>query len=206
MPPRRSARLRLGTFLILAALGLTLLAPGFLISPGWAAAPPAKPLIPKTGDPAWDGFVALQTRWLRQLHDLILNQRPDFKGIADLSLRWRTEQMRLDTLKFRFLLSHHAAAIQRDKGLPAFLRLEWFPDYTAALEKSGPIFARQEKKAGALKEKVKTHPQWQALQDYLKELQKSPEHKPQFDRFIAEMNKVQKILARTAAEEMRTRQ
>ncbi len=162
--------------------------------------------IAKTGDKAWDAFIRLQTDWTRQLHDLVLKERKELKGIADLSFRWRLAEMKLDTLKFLYLRKHRADTIQRDKGLPAFVTLEWFPEYSQKLEKADPSFHKQELLATNLKKKVEQNKDWEGLQDYLKELQKSEAHQKRFDDFLGEMNAVQKILAKTAADEMRARQ
>ena len=162
--------------------------------------------IPKTGDPAWDAFIDLQKKWTRQLHELVLEKKPEFKEIADLSYRWRLEDMRLETMKFNYLRKHQPETIQRDKGLPGFVKLSWFPDQAEKLRKASTEFEQQEKTVSVLKHQVESHPQWQALQDYLKALQKSPEQKQRFDRFLADMKQVQKILAQTAAEEMRRKQ
>ncbi len=162
--------------------------------------------VPKTGDKAWDAFIHLQTDWTKQLHDLVLKERKEFKNIADLSYRWRLAEMKLDTLKFLYLKKNRADSIERDKGLPAFATLEWFPEYSEKLEKADPAFHKQEQLAADLKKKVEQHKNWKGLQDYLKEMQNSEAHKKRFDKFLEEMNAVQKILAKTAAEKMRARQ
>ncbi|QPJ60812.1 MAG: hypothetical protein G3M70_02480 [Candidatus Nitronauta litoralis] len=160
--------------------------------------------IAKTGDKAWDAFIQLQTDWTRQLRDLVLKERKKFKGIADLSYQWRLAEMKLDTLKFLYLKKHRADTIERDKGLPAFVTLEWFPEFSEKLEKSDPVFHKQEVLAASLKKKVEEHENWEGLQEYLKEIQKSKAHKKRFDDFLSEMNTVQKILAKSAADEIRT--
>lgn len=162
-------------------------------------------VISKTGDKAWDAFIRLQTDWTQQLRDLVLKEKKEFKGIADLSYEWRLAEMKLDTLKFLYLKKNRADTIERDKGLPAFVTLEWFPEYSEKLEKADPKFHKQELLAASLKKKVEQHKNWEGLQDFLKEIQKSDAHKKRFDDFLSEMNSVQKILAKSAAEEMRAR-
>lgn len=164
------------------------------------------PTIAKTGDKAWDAFIRLQTDWTRQLRDLVLKERKEYKGIANLSYEWRLAEMQLDTLKFLYLKKNRADTIERDKGLPAFVTLEWFPEYSEKLEKANPNFHKQEVLAASLKKKVEEHKNWEGLQEYLKEIQKSKAHKKRFDDFLSEMNAVQKILAKTAADQMRAQQ
>ena len=90
----------------------------------------------KTGDKAWDAFIALQTDWTKELHDLVLKEKKEFAEIADLSYQWRRAEMKLDTLKFQYLKKNRPETIERNKGLPAFVTLEWFPDYSEKLEKA----------------------------------------------------------------------
>ena len=127
----------------------------------------AEAKIPKTGDPAWDGYIALKNDWSHQLHDLVLEKKPEFREIADLSLQWGMADMRLDTMKFNYIRKHSPETIERDKGLPGFVKLNWFPDQAEKLRQSSAAFEQQEKTTSVLKHKVESHPQWQALQDYL---------------------------------------
>ncbi|MCA9484399.1 MAG: hypothetical protein KC553_11760 [Nitrospina sp.] len=173
----------------------------------WCAAPAwsKNSAIGKTGDKAWDAFIVLQTDWTQELHDLVLKEKKEFQEIADLSYEWRLAEMKLDTLKFQYLKKNRPETIERDKGLPAFVTLAWFPDYSEKLEKADPAFHKQENKAAGLKQKVEAHKDWQGLQDYLSSLQKDEKHKKRFDDFLEEMNAVQKILAQTAADQERQR-
>lgn len=158
-----------------------------------------------TGDKAWDAFNKLQEKWLVELRDLIVATQPKLKEIADLSLKWRLAEKDLATMKFIYIKNHDPEKIVRDKGLPAFVNLMWFPEYTEELQKSDPAFKKQENKVAALKKENEKHPDWQALQDHVKSLKDSEKHKPKFDAFFAEMNKVQKVLAQTAADQERQR-
>ncbi len=169
------------------------------VAPAWSK----DGAIPKTGDKAWDAFIVLQTDWTKELHDLVLKEKKEFTEIADLSYQWRLAEMKLDTLKFQYLKKNRPDTIERDKGLPAFVTLAWFPDYSEKLQKADPAFSQQEQKAAGLKQKVEAHKNWQELQDYLSGLQKDEKHKKRFDDFLEEMNAVQKILAKTAADQQR---
>ena len=63
----------------------------------------AEDAIPKTGDQAWDTLSQVKKDWMLKLYDIVMEDRPDLKPIADESLEWRMKEMAYDTRKFQYM-------------------------------------------------------------------------------------------------------
>ena len=156
--------------------------------------------IPKTGDKAWDTFSKVKKDWMLKLYDIVVEDRPDLKPIADESLAWRMKEMEYDTKKFQYMSEKRPDLIVRDKGLGKFVRLDWFPEFSEELSRIDPSFADLEKHVLALKDKISKDQNWTQLEDFINKLSKDEKHKEKVKQFTAELAKVQKILAQKARE------
>lgn len=162
--------------------------------------------IPKTGDKAWDTFSKVKKDWMLKLYDIVVEDRPDLKPIADESLAWRMKEMEYDTKKFQYMSEKRPELIVRDKGLGQFVRLDWFPEFSEDLSRIDPSFAELEKKVLSLKDKISKSQNWTQLEDFINKLSKDEKHKEKVKQFTAELAKVQKILAQKAREIARNSQ
>lgn len=140
-----------------------------------------------TGDPAWDKCASLQEEWLNTLHQIVMSEKPRLKDSADLSLKWRFAAIKVNSLKFKYLLKTDPNRIIRDKGLKAFVELDWFWDDSRDLGKANPDFLILESEMAALEKDNSSHPDWPELKSYLRTLAKSETHKKKFDKFLSEL-------------------
>ncbi len=156
--------------------------------------------ISKTGDPAWDTLSQVKKDWMLKLYDIVVEDRPELKSVADDSLEWRLKEMEYDTKKFQHMSDKHPDMIVRDKGLHAFANLDWFPEFSKELSSKDPAFAELEKKVKHLKQELSKSKNLEALEKFISDLSKDEKHKKKFKQFTSELAKVQKILARKARE------
>ncbi len=156
--------------------------------------------IPKTGDQAWDTLSQVKKDWMLKLYDIVTEDRPELIPIADESLDWRMKEMAYDTRKFQYMSEKHPEMIIRDQGLPAFMELDWFPEFSKDLCGKDPSFAELEKKVLELKEAIPKSKNWKKLEEFINGLSKEEKHKEKFKQFTAELAHVQKILNRKAIE------
>ena len=150
--------------------------------------------IPKTGDPAWDTLSQVKKDWMLKLYDIVVEDRPELKLVADESLEWRLKEMEYDTKKFQYMSDKHPDMIIRDKGLHAFSNLDWFPEFSEELSQKDPEFAELEKKIKELKDGLSKKENLKSLEDFINNLSKEEKHKEKFKQFTTELARVQKIL------------
>jgi hypothetical protein len=156
--------------------------------------------IPKTGDPAWDTLSQVKKDWMLKLYDIVLEDRPELKPVADGSLEWHLKEMEYDAKKFQYMSDKHPDLIIRDKGLHAFSNLDWFPEFSEELSLKDPKFAELEKKIKKLKEELSKSKNMKALEDFINSLSKDEKHKAKFKQFTAELARVQKLLTKQEVE------
>ena len=162
--------------------------------------------IPKTGDQAWDTLSQVKKNWMLKLYDIVLEDRPELKPIADDSLQWHLKEMEYDTRKFQYMSEKHPDRIIRDQGLPAFATLDWFPEFSEDLGTKDPSFAKLEKKVLAMKDKISKDQDWKKLEEFISNVSKDENHKDKFEKFTNELARVQKILSKKAIELSRKNQ
>jgi hypothetical protein len=162
--------------------------------------------IPKTGDPAWDTLSQVKKDWMLKLYDIVLEDRPELKPVADDSLEWHLKEMEYDTKKFQYMSDKHPDMIIRDKGLYAFSNLDWFPEFSEELSRKDPKFAELEKKVKALKEELSKKENVKVLEEFIKNLNKDKKHQDKFKQFTTELARVQKILSQEEVEMSRKNQ
>lgn len=156
--------------------------------------------IPKTGDKAWDSLSQVKKDWMLKLYDIVMEDRPELKSVADDSLEWRLKEMEYDTKKFLYMSDKHPDMIIRDKGLGAFINLDWFPEFSEELSSKDPAFAKLGKKIQQLKQELSKSKNMKALEKFISDLSKDEKHKDKFKNFTSELARCQKILARKARE------
>ena len=166
----------------------------------------ADPSIPKTGDPAWDTLSQVKKDWMLKLYDIVVENRPELKPVADESLEWRLKEMEYDTKKFQYMSEKYPDMIIRDKGLHAFSSLDWFPEFSEELSQKDPEFAKLEKKIKELKTELSKEEKTKALEEFINNLSKDEKHKDKFKKFTTELARVQKILNQNAVEMSRKNQ
>ena len=162
--------------------------------------------IPKTGDPAWDKLSQVKKDWMLKLYDIVVEDRPELKPVADDSLEWHLKEMEYDTKKFQYMSDKHPELIVRDKGLHAFSNLDWFPEFSEELSSKDPKFAELEKKIKMLKEELSKKEKMKVLEDFINSLSKDEKHKEKFTQFTSELARVQKILTEKEVEVTRKNQ
>ena len=162
--------------------------------------------IPKTGDQAWDTLSQAKKDWMLKLYDIVTEDRPDLIPIADESLEWRMKEMAYDTRKFQYMSEKYPDMIIRDQGLPAFMDLDWFPEFSKDLCGQDPSFAELEKAVKQLKEAIPKSQNWKQLEEFIYGLSKVDKHKEKFKQFTTELARVQKILNQKALELSRQNQ
>lgn len=140
-----------------------------------------------TGDKAWDKCSSLQEEWLLTLHRIVVSEKPRLKDSADLSVKWRFTAIKVNSLKFKYLLKTNSTRIIRDKGLKAFVELDWFWDDSRDLGKVNPDFLKLESEMTKLEKENSSHPDWPELKSYLRAISKSEAHKKKFDKFLSDL-------------------
>lgn len=156
--------------------------------------------ITKTGDQAWDTLSQVKKDWMLNLYDIVVEDRPELKSVADDSLEWHLKEMEYDTKKFQHMSNKHPDMIVRDKGLHAFASLDWFPEFSQELASKDPAFGELEKKVLNLKQELSKSKDLKDLEKFISDLSKNEKHKDKFKKFTTDLAKVQKILARKARE------
>lgn len=154
----------------------------------------------KTGDQAWDTLSQVKKDWILKLYDIVVEDRPELKPIADDSLEWRLQEMEYDTRKFQYMSEKHPDMIVRDRGLPAFANLDWFPEFSEDLKGKDPEFAKLEQNVKQLKTAIAESKNWKQLESFINNLSKEEKHKEKFKQFTSELARVQKILSKKAIE------
>lgn len=160
----------------------------------------AEDSIPKTGDPAWDTLSQVKKDWMLQLYGIVVEDRPELKPVADDSLEWHLKEMEYDARKFQYMSDKHPDMIIRDKGLYAFSKLDWFPEFSEELSLEDPDFAELEKKVKILKEELSNSKNMEVLEEFIENIGKDEKHKEKFKQFTAELARVQKILSQNKVE------
>ncbi len=141
-----------------------------------------------TGDKAWDKCSQIQEAWMHTVYDLVVSQKPPLKDVADISFKWRMTTLKVNSLKFSYLLKEDPGRIIRGKGLKAFMELDWFWDDSREFGEVNPAFLELEKEMEELEKIHSNHPKWPELKQYLRELSKSEEHKGKFDKFLSDLS------------------
>ena len=129
-----------------------------------------------TGDKTWDKCSGLQEGWLRTLYDIVLSNKPHLKSSAGISLKWRSTALKVNSLKFKYLLKSDPGRIVRDKGLKYFVDLNWFWRDNRDLGKANPSFLKMESEMRELEKENSSHPDWPELKSYLRAMTKSEAH------------------------------
>jgi len=179
---------------------LILLTAFWLTEATWAGEPLPAVSIPKTGDQAWDTLSEVKKDWMLKLYDIVVEDRPDLKPIADESLEWRLKEMQYDTIKFQYMSKKRPDLIIRDQGLGKFVNLDWFPEFSEELSKKDPSFAQLEETVQNLKKRISKDQDWKKLEDFINQLGKNEKHKDKVKKFTAELAKIQRILIKHARE------
>ena len=156
--------------------------------------------IPKTGDPAWDTLSQVKKDGILKLYDIVVVDRPELKPVADDFLEWRLKEMEYDTKRFQYMSDKHPDMIIRDKGLYAFVNLDWFPEFSEELSRKDPAFAELAKKVKTLKAELDKRKNFKVLEEFINNLNKNEKYKEKVDHFLSEMNKVSKILTSSEVE------
>jgi len=175
--------------LLKITLGLLLALPGNI--------DPGPPHSFNSGDPAWESYCQMKQQWVTTLHRLVVSTRPDLQPVADATWEWRKAEIDFDTRRFKYIFKNHPHLIVRDQGLPAFVNLDWFPEFSKTLRKQDPSFAELEQKVMRLKEASQSSDRWPDLKTYIDGLARRKEYKTEFKRFYSDMAKVQRILNTT---------
>lgn len=152
----------------------------------------------KTGDEAWDAFCQLKRDWIVSLHEIVVSTKPELKKAADSVLQWRLVEIDYDTRRFKFIYENHPNLIIRDKGLPEFLSLDWFPEFSKVLQKKDPAFIPMQKDVQRLKQASESSKRAKELEEYIRELSRQEQYQPKFKRFYSDMARVQRILSLSA--------
>ena len=159
----------------------------------------AEKSIPKTGDPAWDTLSQVKKDGILKLYDIVVVDRPELKPVADDFVEWRLKEMEYDTKRFQYMSDKHPDMIIRDKGLYAFVNLDWFPEFSEELSRKDPAFAELAKKVKTLKAELDKSKNFKVFEEFINNLNKDEKYKEKVDHFLSEMNKVSKILTSGAA-------
>ena len=162
--------------------------------------------IAKTGDPAWDTLSQVKKDGMLKLYDIVREDRPELKPVVNQWLEVNLKEMEYDTKRFQYMSEKHPDMIVRDKGVPDFARLDWFPEFSEELSRKDPAFAELEKKIKVLKEELDKSKNLKTLKDFINNLSKDEKHKEKVKAFRAELNRVSKILRQQEIEMSRQNQ
>ena len=162
-----------------------------------------------TGGPAWAGAfadcvrdaagrdLAAKTDFQRGMRDLIVQQRPAFKPLADVNMALQITYAEARRAKFDYLLKHDAGRIETTKGLTRFGNFAWSDaDTKKFIEESGSYRAL-EKRLATLKERNNAHPDWPKMRKYFRTaLGQSPDFRALMARFQSLQRDVTAVISK----------
>ncbi len=142
-------------------------------------------------DPVWQGYERAQKRFQEQVAMLVKQNRPHLESVVRTQLQQEFLRLNLNARKLHFLLEREPERVVRDHGLNAFIRNDWSAADDGLIETAYPDVAKIKKRIQLLKNRIRSHPDWEELRGYvLGDLRDDPKYqqiKQQLDDQLAKL-------------------
>lgn len=161
------------------------------------------------GRPAWAGAfadcvrdaagrdLAAKTAFQRGMRDLIVQQRPAFKPLADVNMALQIAYAEARRAKFDYLLKHDAGRIDTTRGLSRFTNFPWSDADTEKLMAESRSYRALESRLATLKERNNAHPDWPKMRQHFRTaLGQSPDFRALMARFQSLQREVTAVISK----------
>lgn len=138
---------------------------------------------------AWRAFEAVEESWIRDRHELLIQQAPAALGAARLDLEIRLADLRLRALQFRHLLSCNPSALRGGVWQMTALPVSQAED--EEMRSTSPEYRRQQDRIRQLNQTLQRHPQAEILRRAQMRLWKTPQYREIHRRYTGKMQELQ---------------
>ena len=140
-------------------------------------------------------YAAAQVEWQRGLAELVIEGRPDFKGVAVVQRDLQLAYIELSTARFEYLLDQEPSRVVLTQGLSAFLNFGWSDEDTEILVEADPRYAALENRVAELKQGNNDHPDWPSFREYFRStVATGTEYRALLNDFTKKQNAVSAVL------------
>ena len=139
---------------------------------------------------AWQAYEAVEEAWIRDRHELLIQNAPAAMQAAALDLEVKLADLRRRAMQFRFLLNRDSALLRG--GVWELTSLSVSPEEQAEMLATIPEYRRQEEQVHQLAETLRRNPQYAILQRAQIRLWKTPQYRDLHRRYMGRMQDLQK--------------
>jgi beta-lactamase class D len=146
---------------------------------------------------AWQAYEAVEEAWIRDRHELLIQNAPAAMQAAALDLEVKLADLRRRAMQFRFLLNRDSSLLRG--GVWELTSLSVSPEEQAEMLATIPEYRRQEEQVHQLAETLRRNPQYAILQRAQIRLWKTPQYRDLHRRYMGRMQDLQKSFGNGAA-------
>jgi hypothetical protein len=139
---------------------------------------------------AWRAYEAVEESWIRDRHELLVQEAPGAPDAAALDLEVRLADLRKRAIEFRFLTSRDTALLHG--GIWQMASLPVTPALQRELQ-SNPEYRKAQETVRTLTEHLQKHPQFAVLQRAQMRLWKTPRYREIHRRYTGKMQDLQRL-------------
>ena len=140
--------------------------------------------------------LAARTEFQRDLRDLIVKQKPEFKTLATINQDLQIRLAEARFAKYDYLLEHARERIDTNHGLSRFGNFEWSDEDTEKFKNESDSYRALETRIAALRAQNDGHPDWPELREHFRSyLNSSEAFKDLMVRLQVGQNEVEATLA-----------
>lgn len=139
---------------------------------------------------AWKAYETVEESWIRERHELLVQEAPTALNVAALDLEVRLTDLRKRALEFRYIIGHDANLLQG--GVWQMASLPISPQTQKELQ-AITDYRRITDKLKRLTETLRHHPQYEILQRAQMRLWKTPQYRDVHRRYTGRMQELQRV-------------
>jgi len=139
---------------------------------------------------AWRAYEAVEESWIRDRHELLVQEAPGAPGAAALDLEVRLADLRRRAIEFRVLSTKDQSMLQG--GIWQMTSLPLTPSVQRELVANGE-YRKVQDAVKRLTETLRRHPQFSVLQRAQMRLWKTPQYREIHRRYTGKMQDLQRI-------------
>lgn len=139
----------------------------------------------------WRAYEAVESAWIQDRHNLLVDQFPAFGGAASLDLELKLAELQRRGMQFRYLSQVHPRALRG--GVWQLAWLPWNEKDSAALAAQDVTYRRQDEHIRVLTGELRHHPEYNQLRLAQTRLWKTPEYKDLHRRYTSQIQNLQNL-------------
>jgi hypothetical protein len=138
---------------------------------------------------AWTAYEAVEEAWIRDRHELLVEQAPACVQAARIDLELKLADLQRRGMQFRHILSHDPNLLRG--GIWQFTALPLSEDDSLGLMGSSPEYRKVSDRVRQLGEALRRHPHYDVLRRAQIRLWKTPQYRDAHRRYTGRMQELQ---------------